>query len=297
LIEEATLMMPKHVRLERISLKSHLQLNEDWVEKQIQTDPTILGLGEVNVKEVQRSQAGAGRLDVLLQAPGTNKRFEVELQLGKTDESHIRRTIEYWDIEKKRYPQYEHAAVIIAEEITSRFFNVIGLFNGFIPLIAIQMNAYQVGEDVALAFVTVLDERPLGLVEEDEEIQEPATREYWEKRASRDTLAMTDQVLGVMSAREPGLSFKYTKYYIGLSKDGQRHSFVLFRPRKQWLDLNVKLDRSDAIQQRLDDEGLEGEYETWSGRYKIRLTRGELERHQAFLSEFLQQAEQQFQQL
>ena len=30
------------------------------------------------------------------------------------DESHIIRTIEYWDIERRRYPQYEHVAVIVA---------------------------------------------------------------------------------------------------------------------------------------------------------------------------------------
>ena len=48
-------------------------------------------------------------------------------------ESHIIRTIEYWDIERKRYPQYEHCAVLVAEDITSRFLNVISLFNGTIP--------------------------------------------------------------------------------------------------------------------------------------------------------------------
>jgi hypothetical protein len=62
-----------------------------------------------------------GRLDLLLQDVDTNRRYEVEIQLGKTDESHIIRTIEYWDIERKRYPQYDHCAVIIAEDITSRF--------------------------------------------------------------------------------------------------------------------------------------------------------------------------------
>ncbi len=60
----------------------------------------------------------------------------MEIQLGKTDESHIIRTIEYWDIERKRYPQYDHVAVIVAEDITSRFLSVIGLFNGAIPLVA-----------------------------------------------------------------------------------------------------------------------------------------------------------------
>jgi hypothetical protein len=57
-------------------------------------------------------------------------------RLGMTDESHIIRTVEYWDTERRRWPQYEHVAVIVAEEITGRFFNVISLFNGFIPIIA-----------------------------------------------------------------------------------------------------------------------------------------------------------------
>jgi len=87
------------------------------------------------LRDKERIQSSAGRLDLLLQDPDTLKRYEVEIQLGATDESHIIRTIEYWDIERKRYPQYEHAAVIVAEEITSRFLNVIQLFNGAIPLI------------------------------------------------------------------------------------------------------------------------------------------------------------------
>ena len=47
--------------------------------------------------------------------------------------------IEYWDLERKKNPQYEHCAVIVAEDITSRFLNVIGLFNGFIPIMALFM--------------------------------------------------------------------------------------------------------------------------------------------------------------
>ena len=98
----------------------------------------------------------------------TNRRYEVELQLGATDESHIIRTIEYWDIERKRYPQYDHCAVIVAEDITSRFLNVISLFNGSVPLIAIQMQAYKIGEHMTLIFTTVVDELTRGLVGDDE---------------------------------------------------------------------------------------------------------------------------------
>ena len=135
-----------YIRLEPISLKLHPELNELWVQERISEDPSLLGLGDLILKDKQRSQPRAGRLDLLFQDAEVNKRYEVELQLGRTDESHIMRTIEYWDIEKKRYPQYDHAAVIVAEEITSRFLNVVGLFNGFIPLIAIQMKAYRVGD-------------------------------------------------------------------------------------------------------------------------------------------------------
>jgi hypothetical protein len=52
---------------------------------------------------MERKQPRAGRLDLLFQDEN-NRRYCVELQLGKTDESHIIRTIEYWDLEKKRYP-------------------------------------------------------------------------------------------------------------------------------------------------------------------------------------------------
>lgn len=44
----------------------------------------------------------AGRLDLLLQETDSTRRYEVEIQLGRTDEAHIIRTIEYWDIERKR---------------------------------------------------------------------------------------------------------------------------------------------------------------------------------------------------
>jgi hypothetical protein len=122
-----------YLKPERLSLRDHTELNERWVQARIAEDPSLLGLGELVLKDKERIQPHAGRLDLLLQDPQSYKRYEVEIQLGKTDESHIIRTIEYWDIERKRYPQYDHVAVIVTEEITSRFLNVISLLNGTIP--------------------------------------------------------------------------------------------------------------------------------------------------------------------
>jgi hypothetical protein len=91
--------------LKAISLKKHPNLTEAWVQQQIANEPSILGLGDLILRDKERIQATAGRLDLLLQDPESLKRYEVEIQLGVVDESHIIRTIEYWDIERKRYPQ------------------------------------------------------------------------------------------------------------------------------------------------------------------------------------------------
>ena len=182
----------KYARPERIWLKGHPELDERWLQDRIGEDPSLLGLGDLVLKDKERPQPRAGRLDLLLQDAETNKRYEVEGQLGKTDEGHIIRTIEYWDIERKRYPPYEHTAVIVAADSTGRFLHVISLFNGSIPFVAIQLGAFRLGDSVCLVFSKVLDEMRLGLVDEDEEVQAVTDRGYWEARASRQTLA-TDQ--------------------------------------------------------------------------------------------------------
>ncbi len=77
--------------------------------------------------------------------------------LGRLDESHIIRSIEYWDVERTKNPDAEHRAVIVAEDITNRFFNVIALLNRAIPLIAIQMTAVKFDDRFVLTFTKVLD--------------------------------------------------------------------------------------------------------------------------------------------
>lgn len=260
-------------KLVPVSLKRSPVWNETWVQEQIADDPTILGLGDLILRDRERIQANAGRLDLLLQDPETLKRFEVELQLGATDESHIIRTIEYWDIERRRYPQYEHAAVIVAEDITSRFLNVIQLFNGAIPLIALKMTAYEVDGDVALTFVRVVDELTFGLVEEDEPVAEPTDREYWLNKASEPAIRLTDQLLDLVRQVEPNATPRYNKYYIGLWVQGQPLNFVSFRPRKAHVVLTIRITRSAELDEQLEKAGVEAlTYRSRSREYRLRLS-------------------------
>jgi hypothetical protein len=282
----------EYVKPERIWLRDHAKLNERWIQQRIAEDPSILGLGDLVLKDRERLQPRAGRLDLLLQDPETNRRYEVEVQLGRTDESHIIRTIEYWDIERKRYPQYDHCAVIVAEDITSRFLNVVSLFGGFIPLIAIQMSALQIGEQVALLFTKVLDELPLGLVDEDEEVQETADRAYWESRATKATVAMADELLEIIRTFDSGLDMKYNKFYIGLTKgDDRPNNFAIFRPRKSSMRLEFRLDPSDELEQQLEEAGLDVmEYNRRTRRYRLRLTESDFEEHRGLITDLLKLA-------
>ena len=285
-------MATKYLRPERLTLKSHPELNEHWVQDRIAEDPSILGLGDLVLRDKERIQPRAGRLDLLLQDPETKRRYEVEVQLGATDEAHVIRTVEYWDIERKRYPQYAHCAVLVAEDITSRFLNVVSLFNGTIPFSAIQLQALKVAEHTTLVFITVIDELIRGLVDEDEDAEAaPTDRTYWESKGTKVTVAIADQLLEIVREFDPSLALKYNKFYIGLAKDGRPNNFVTFRPTKSGLVIEVKLKQSDDIQAKIDAAGLDAlSYDGRWGNYRLRLTKDDPKKHTDILRELIRLA-------
>ncbi|MBF0291555.1 MAG: hypothetical protein HQK86_05300 [Nitrospinae bacterium] len=286
----------KYVTHETIWIKNHPELNEKWVQDRIAENPAILGLGDLSLRDRERTQPKGGRLDLLLVDDETLRRYEVEIQLGETDESHIIRTIEYWDIERKRYPQYDHCAVIVAEDITSRFLNVISLFNGSIPLIAIKMSLLKFDDQVSLIFTTVLDEMARGLVDEDEIDQAVLTdRAYWENKSSKEMLQLVDKCFSIIGEFVSGFELKYNKVYIGLSKDGQPNNFVEFRPRRSYMDMRFKLKDSDVTREKLEEAGIEViPYDKRFGRLRIRLTRENIEKNRITISELMRDAYQNF---
>jgi len=287
-------MTQLYVKPERLWLRGHPELTEKWVQRLVAEDPSILGLGDLVLRDQERIQPRAGRLDLLLQDPETKRRYEIELQLGATDEAHIIRTIEYWDIERKRYPQYDHCAVLVAEDITSRFLNVISLFNGMVPFIAVQMQALKIGENVTLVFTTVIDELSRGLIDEDEDAEAaPTDRAYWEQRATRATVGLADALLTIVKQFDPSLQLKYNKFYIGLSRDGQPYNFVSFRPKKNHINLELRLPQSDELDAKIDHAGLDTlEYNNHWGLYRLRLTKDDVTEKSDILRELMHYAYQ-----
>ena len=257
------------VNLPRVSLKNNPKINEAMIQKYIFEHPDVLsealGSGKLVSIKREKSYESGGRLDILLE-DDDNCRYEVEIQLGATDPSHIIRTIEYWDNENKRNPMHSHCAVIIAEEITGRFMNVISLFNNNIQLIAIQMSAYEVGNDILLAFTRVLDK----VIREDEDIiSEPTERPYWEKKSNKEQMALFDEVFSRISDYAPGIKPKYNKIYIGLEKDGIARNFVYFKPHKQFVAMFIRA-REDKLDS-FDNCGLDIDYSSRLRHYRVRM--------------------------
>jgi Domain of unknown function (DUF5655) len=281
--------MEKYVKSQIVSLKDHPELNEKWVQARIAEDPVIIGLGDVTLKGSERPQPSGGRLDLLLHDPESNTRYEVELQLGKSDESHIIRTIEYWDYQRKKFPQYKHCAVLIAEDITSRFLNVLSLFNGNVPFIAIQMKAIKVDGSVTLLFTTVLDVLTLGTEEEDE--LEIVDRKYWESKGSKESLKLADSLLAIVEEVAPGFLLKYNKHYIGLSKQGISKNFVTMTPRKKAILLEAKLPQAEETQSMLEQTDMDIlAYDKQWNRYRVRLTEKDIQQNKATLQQLIQKA-------
>ena len=192
----------------------------------------------------------------------------------------------------KRYPKYKHVAVIVAEDITSRFLNVISLFNASIPLVAIQMSAYKSGDDLGLVFTKVLDQTAFDAGDDEEEVLESTDRSYWEnERGTKATVSVADDMLKLVKECDPSLELKYNKFYIGLARSGQANNFVIFRPRKEALRFEPRLPQTPETEKRLTDAGLDVmDYDSTWNRYRIRLQAGDVEKHRTILKQVVQEA-------
>jgi hypothetical protein len=268
-------------------------LDEAWLQKQIAGDTSLLGLGDLHLIQREKIQPTGGRIDFLMSDPETDTRFEIEVMLGAVDESHIIRTIEYWDMERQRYPTLEHRAVIVAEEITARFFNVIRLLNRAVPLVAIQLSAFVEDDSIVLHFTRVLDTYEFGGdAEDDEESGEQADRAYWEKRASRESLEVFDSIVALLPAQGGGPRVTYNRGHIAVGTTG--YNFCWLHPRRAThcrAHLKMPAEQRQSIVERLESAGIEAAVKG-RGSVRMRIAKDDVSKSRQLLGEVLGAAEQ-----
>ncbi len=280
-INEESSASLRYVKPIYLNLKTHSQFNERWVQDRIEENPSILGLeGDPIVLQKERIQTKAGRLDLLLKDQTTGRRYTFELQLGVLDESHIIRAIEYWDNEKRRYPEIDHCCIICAETVNARFLNVISLFNRQIPLIALQVKAIQVGDIVTLIFTKVLDEIPRRIESELEEEVVKVDRMTYEQKFSAKSISAIDDLANKIQ-QNLNITFKlsYTSTFIGCIIEDRAANFITIVPQKFGvLKINLKLRLTAEQLEKLESAGIEVlDYATYHQRHPIRLTAEQVE--------------------
>jgi len=228
--------------------------DEYWLQDIIYTNPEKLGLGNLIAIRKEKIQSNGGRLDILLKDPADNTMYEVEVMLGETDPSHIIRSIEYWDNEKRKYPQRQHFAVLIAESFDRRYFNVIQLLSLTVPMIAIQADLLEIGSEKILNFTKILD---VYVEQEEEEEAKQVTEKTWSEKAEW-TLETAKKHLEILSELEKNIELKFTQSYVSIVINGRNYYFYDKRTKPNSLVwFNVKEEEKvDAIKKLLDENNI-----------------------------------------
>lgn len=234
-----------------------LGLDERWLEQQLESELGMLGpeFQDAEVLQTQRQVESGGRLDMLVFDRVKNRRYVVEIMLGALDESHVVRTIEYWDIERRRYPGHDHVAVIVAEEIGSRFLNVLSIMAGNVPLIAIQLNALDHHGKLILHFAKVLS--LLDLREDDATSDGGGSdRSEWEKKSTPEMLKIVDDILQVIRKWVANAELNYLVHYVGLRVNGVSDNFVTFHPKKKFIYVSCnRMPDGEAWEKKMTQAG------------------------------------------
>jgi hypothetical protein len=241
-----------------VGLRS-LGLDEKWLQDRISADPGLLGLGDLEIAGREHRQPAGGRIDFLMRDAEEETYYEVEIMLGALNESHIIRAIEYWDIERQRRPQWDHRAVIVAEQIEARFFNILRLLNRSVPLTAVKLSAFPINDRIVLHPVTVLD-----VIEEsaDQDVLDPveqADRAYWEKKKPAAVLIVMDKIVSSLRTDSVKPRLTYNRGHIALGTTGR--NFCWFHPRKSagmcHIVFRVTSETRDPVLSALQEGGID----------------------------------------
>ena len=211
--------------------------DEHWLQDQLAAEPAILGLGDVTLVAQELHQTGGGYLDLLVECENTY--FSVEVQLGGVDASHAFRALEYWTRNRRRWRERSHVAVMVAEQINTRYGTALRSLADDLPLVVIELSADRDGDGrITLTTKVVAAHPDLGMtVERMTGVAEDRTPEAWKAEAKPAALEALEEFERFAETRFGAVAFIdfSTASYIGVK-----------RGRKLWAKLRL-LDDGIAI--------------------------------------------------
>ncbi|MBY6016310.1 hypothetical protein KUW04_00675 [Halomonas denitrificans] len=257
-----------------MSIKQSSGLDEYWLQDRIAAEPAILGLGNLFVRDKERVQ-NFGRLDLLLE--GDDVRYCVECMCGPLDADHLFRAVSYWLHEKDRHPQYQHVAVLVAEDVqASRFYGVVNLLGQVMPIVVIQAIALSLPDqsDTALIFNKAIDTRDqfASVIDDREEgVFKTPDRDYWTSKIG-DRMAIADSLFDVLSdAHGSPVEVNYKSAYIGFKVHGRVDNTVLLYGYAKGIKFEIRAygEEDPGVTEAINQAGL-AQF-PFNGRYRIKV--------------------------
>jgi hypothetical protein len=218
--------MPSLATYQRIQLRQYPELTAGWLKEQVMDSPSLLGLGELEVLELDpKTPTIADRVSLLLRDPyqrnPAEARYELEIQLGWADEAFIFRAIERWDRERQRCPGCRHCVVLAAEHVSKRYINFLRLFGNAVPVVALELNALLVDDKVLLHFAKLYDQRVYFLDNPPIRRRAFLDKGYWIHRTEHETMVMINAVIKVAQEECPRYSARFLRDYVSLEGEAE----------------------------------------------------------------------------
>ena len=98
----------------------------------------------------------------------------------------------------------------------------------------------------------------------------------------------------IVNTLDPNLELKYNKFYIGLAHNGQPYNFIALKPQKNAIRLEIKLQESEEITEKLTANLEVLEYSSRNGRYLLRLSKDDITNNQDLLTELITRSFKEF---
>jgi len=76
-----------------------------------------------------------------------------------------------------------------------------------------------------------------------------------------------------------------------LAQNGHTDNFVIFRAKKNFMRMEIRLDKSEELENDIENFGIDlMDYDKRNSRYKIKLTMNDLKKHRKFIGDLVRMA-------
>ena len=125
-----------------------------------------------------------------------------------------------------------------------------------IKLIASQLNALKVGDNLLLDFVQVLNQTSLRRDDVEESAGQEVDRSYWDAKVG-DIMQIVDGVLGIVNelTTQP-FQLIYTKSHIGVAEPGNWRRLLFVKPKHKFAHLDINMNNFGDWISRGEEAGL-----------------------------------------